>query len=286
MKQWLNRGAAGWRMDVAPWVPDDFWREWRSAIKQHRPDALTIAETWFDASKFFLGDSFDSTMNYIFRNTVLDYAAGGDAKALYENIEQMREAYPAQSFFALMNLLSSHDQARALHQFGLHSEGDPAAGIALAKQRLRLAVFFQMIFPGAPSVYYGDEVGVTGADDPYNRATYPWADRGGKPDLELLADFKRLISLRREHAVLRHGSLAAPLLLNEHVIVLARQDGKHRALTATNNATTPQTVTVQLPTGWNEAELVDALTGERLMPVQGRVMLTVPALFGTVLLGR
>jgi glycosidase len=286
MKQWLNRGAAGWRMDVAPWVPDDFWREWRSAIKQHRPDALTIAETWFDASKFFLGDTFDSTMNYIFRNTVLDYAAGGDALALYENIEQMREAYPTQSFFALMNLLSSHDQARALHQFGFHSDSDAAAKIALAKQRLRLAVFFQMVFPGAPAVYYGDEVGVTGGDDPYNRAPYPWADRGGQPDTALLADFKRLVGMRRAHAVLRHGSLSAPLLINAHVIVLARQDGTLRALTATNNATIPQTVTVSLPAGWDGVQWIDALTGEQLAPLQGRVTLTVPALFGTVLLGR
>ena len=80
-RTWLNAGASGWRMDVAPWVPDDFWREWRSVVKQTKPDALTVAETWFDASKFFLGDEFDSTMNYIFRNAVLDYANGGDAHA-------------------------------------------------------------------------------------------------------------------------------------------------------------------------------------------------------------
>ena len=76
MQFWLDRGAAGWRMDVAPWVPDDFWRAWRIAVKRHQPEALTIAETWFDASKFFLGDTFDATMNYIFRNAVLDFAAG------------------------------------------------------------------------------------------------------------------------------------------------------------------------------------------------------------------
>jgi glycosidase len=118
MKLWLDRGAAGWRMDVAPWVPDDFWREWRKAIKRHKPDALTIAETWFEASKFFLGDSFDSTMNYVFRNTLLDYAGGGKASAGYRNIELMRELYPRQSFNALMDLLSTHDAARALHVFG------------------------------------------------------------------------------------------------------------------------------------------------------------------------
>ncbi len=283
MKQWLDRGAAGWRMDVAPWVPDDFWREWRVAIKQHQPDALTIAETWFDASKFLLGDEFDSTMNYIFRNTVLDYAGGGNAKALYENIELMREAYPPQSFFALMNLLSSHDQARALHQFGYRSDSDAAATIALAKQRLRLAVFFQMVFPGAPAVYYGDEVGLTGGDDPYNRATYPWLDRGGKPDNALLDDFKRLIRLRKDHAVLRHGSLSAPLLLTEHVIVLARQDGKDWAITAANNSVAPQTVTFSLPLGVSAGAWVDAFTGLKVLPVNGSLTLTVPALFGSVL---
>ncbi|MEO8103220.1 MAG: glycoside hydrolase family 13 protein, partial [Betaproteobacteria bacterium] len=219
MKTWLDRGAAGWRMDVAPWVPDDFWREWRTAIKQHQPDALTIAETWFDASKFFLGDTFDSTMNYIFRNTVLEYAAGGKARPLYANLELIREVYPPQALYALMNLLSSHDVARSLHVFGYDGDAAEAEKIRLAKQRLRLAVFFQMIFPGAPAVYYGDEVGVTGGDDPFNRATYPWPDKGGKPDLALLADFRALIAMRRQHSILRHDTLDAPAHIDDHVIV-------------------------------------------------------------------
>ena len=285
MKLWLDRGAAGWRMDVAPWVPDDFWREWRQAIKQHRPDALTVAETWFDASKYFLGDMFDSTMNYIFRNTVLEYAAGGKASDLYPNIELMREAYPAQAFYALMNLLSTHDQARSLHQFGWHAEVRDPGVIALAKQRLKLALLFQMTFPGAPAVYYGDEVGVTGGDDPYNRATYPWADRGGKPDDALLADFKRLIRLRNEHPVLRRGSIDAPLLLDAHVIVLARQLGDSWAITATNNAPAPVTVEVKLPLTMRVASFTDALTGARIQPAHGKLTLMVPALFGSVLLG-
>ncbi len=284
MKQWLDRGAAGWRMDVAPWVPDDFWREWRAVIKQHRSDALTIAETWFDASKYFLGDTFDSTMNYIFRNTVLDYAAGGNAKLLYENLELTREAYPAQAFHALMNLLSTHDQARALHHFGHQADTDDAATIALAKQRLRLAVFFQMVYPGAPSVYYGDEVGVTGGEDPYNRATYPWADRGGKPDEALLQDFKQLIRLRKEHPVLRHGSLMAPLFLDEHVIVLARRDGHHWALAAMNNSSSERTVQVKLPLEFGVGPLQDALTGERTTPSDSQIRLRIPGLHGLVLL--
>ncbi|OYU28714.1 MAG: hypothetical protein CFE41_03655 [Burkholderiales bacterium PBB2] len=277
-RQWLDFGAAGWRMDVAPWVPDDFWREWRQVVKATRPDALTVAETWFDASKYFLGDMFDSTMNYIFRNAVLEYAAGGDAKKLYAQIELMREAYPPQAFYALMNLLSSHDQARALHHFGYSDEPGASAqqrsaqALSLAKQRLRLAVFFQMVFPGAPTIYYGDEVGLGGGEDPYNRAPYPWADEGGRPDLALLADFKRLTTLRHAEPVLRHGSLSAPLHLDANVIVLARQDGEAWALTAMNNAAQSRRVRVTLPSAL-VAQLQRAPSGqaalrEALAPLQ------------------
>ena len=285
MKTWLDRGAAGWRMDVAPWVPDDFWREWRSAIKTHKPDALTVAETWFDASKYLLGDMFDSTMNYIFRNTVLEYAAGGKARSLYPNIELMREAYPPQAFYALMNLLSSHDQARALHQFGWHADTTDAKAIAEARQRLKLAALFQMTFPGSPTVYYGDEVAVTGGDDPYNRATYPWADQGGKPDTDMLATFKQLIGLRNQHAVLRRGTIGAPLYVDDHSIVLLRQLGSSVAITATNNALTAQNVTVQLPPGVHVDRFTDALGGPSVTVAQDKLTLTLPALYGAVLLG-
>lgn len=286
MKQWLDRGAAGWRMDVAPWVPDDFWREWRIAIKQHRPDALTIAESWFDSSKYFLGDTFDSTMNYIFRNAVIDYANGGKATAAYSSIEYLREVYPPQSFHALMNLLSTHDVPRSLHLFGYQSDADPGDKIRQAKQRLRLAVFFQMTFPGAPAIYYGDEVGVTGGEDPFNRATYPWADRGGSPDLELLEEFKRLIAMRKQYPVLRRGRLLAPLHVDDHVIVLAREDGDTWAITATNNSAATLTVTVKLPGALDvNTHFRDALMGDVVSArSNGTLELRIPALFGTTLI--
>lgn len=286
MKLWLDRGAAGWRMDVAPWVPDDFWRAWRGAVKQHRPDALTIAETQFDASKFFLGDEFDSTMNYIFRNAVQDYANGVDARTIYRNIELMRENYPPQAFYALMNLLSTHDSARALFEFGYRDERADAATIALAKQRLRLAVFFQMTFPGAPALLYGDEVGVTGGEDPFNRVTYPWPDRGGKPDTALLADYKKLIKLRKDNAVLRHGTLDAPIHIDDHLIVLIRHDGAHWAIVATNNDKLPHETTVKLPDDLKSVRFVDALSGGKSVAEDGSLKMMVPALFGTVLVNR
>ncbi|MBU6437019.1 MAG: glycoside hydrolase family 13 protein, partial [Betaproteobacteria bacterium] len=249
MQLWLDRGAAGWRMDVAPWVPDDFWREWRRAIKQHRPDALTVAETWFDASKYFLGDMFDSTMNYIFRSAVIDYVAGGDAQAAMRNLEYLREVYPPPAFGALMNLLSTHDVPRTLYVLGDTGPDAPAARRADARRRYLLAVFLQMTYAGAPAVYYGDEVGVTGGEDPYNRAPYPWADLGGQPDTDMLARVTQLIALRHAQPVLRRGAVLAPLHVDANVIVQARRQGDTWAVVASNNAEQPRTVRVALPPG-------------------------------------
>lgn len=285
MQYWLDQGGAGWRMDVAPWVPDDFWREWRSAVKAHRPDAMTVAETWFDASKFLLGDMFDSTMNYIFRNAVLEYAGGADARLMYANLEWLREAYPPQALYALMNLLSTHDQARSLHVLGDHGDSSDATVRALAKRRLLLAMLFQMSYPGSPAVFYADEVGVTGGDDPFNRVTYPWADRGGDPDLSMLKKVQSLIRMRKDHAVLRRGSLEAPLYLDQHVIVLLRRLGDEIAIVATNNSDQEQSVSITLPADLIGASLVDALSGEAFAMSDGQWQLRVPALSGRVLVG-
>ena len=280
-RTWLRRGASGWRMDVAPWVPDDFWREWRMAVKQTQPDAITIAETWFDASKYFLGDTFDSTMNYVLRNALLDFANGNDARKLVANLEHLREAYPPQAFHALMNLVSSHDQARALHVLG----GPVDASLDVmqkAKQRLRLATLVQMTLPGSPTVYYGDEVGLSGGDDPYNRMPYPWADQGGYPDLSLRQDFKSLLQMRHQHAVLRQGTLQAPLASNAHVVVLARQLGKEMALMAYNNSEQAQTLTLAMPSSL-QGETLFKWWGEGGLDLkEGQMTLTIPALSGWV----
>jgi len=285
MQHWLGKGLSGWRMDVAPWVPDDFWREWRTAVKTAKPDAVTVAETFFDASKFFLGDEFDSTMNYIFRSTVVAYANGAKARDVWRNIELMRENYPPQAFSALMNLIDSHDSARALYDFGWKDEHADAATVALAKQRLRLAVFLQMTMPGAPAIYYGDEVGVTGGDDPFDRGTYPWPDLGGKPDEAMLAEYKTLTKLRHDNPVLRHGSLEAPGYLDDHVVVVVRHDGGQWAIVATNNARATRTVKVHLPGPIAVSTFTDALTGTNLAAAaDGTLEFAVPAMFGSVLL--
>jgi cyclomaltodextrinase / maltogenic alpha-amylase / neopullulanase len=205
-------------------------------------------------------------------------------------LELTREAYPTPMLQANMNLLSTHDQARALHAFGIkgnpHTDAgtDPAA-LAEAKQRLLLSVLFQVGFPGAPTVYYGDEVGVGGGDDPFNRATYPWADEGGQPDLQLRAQFQRLLSLRNAQPVLRRGSLSAPLLLTDNVIVLHRQLGNQHALVLMNNSKAEAPITVTLPRGLPGA-WIDGLGGPAASARNGQLSLTLPPLSGRVLLSQ
>jgi glycosidase len=284
-RRWLRQGAGGWRMDVAPWVPDDFWREWRLAVKQTQPDAVTISEVWFDASKYLLGDTFDSTMNYVWRNAILDFAAGQDARQLATHLEHLREAYPPQALQALMNLISSHDQPRALHVLGDRPEASIASR-QLARERFRLATLVQMSLPGAPTIYYGDEVGLSGGDDPYNRAPYPWADEGGLPDLAMRDELRRLMTLRQQQPVLRNGTLLAPLMQTPQVLVLARQHGhgqkRQWVLMAFNNSDQAQAVSLEMPSSLRHAQFSNWWGNAQLQHDSKRLTLTLPALGGSM----
>lgn len=285
-KYWLGQGISGWRMDVAPWIDDDFWRNWRSAVKATDANAVTIAETWFDSSKFFLGDEFDSTMNYIFHDAVLDFANGGNASTVYKNLEMLREHYPNQALHALMNLISSHDVPRALYNLGDVSSSTDAATVMLAKQRLFLATLFQMSYPGSPSIYYGDEVGVTGGADPMNRATYPWQDKGGAPDTALLTKFKQLVNMRKSYDILRQGSLEAPLYTDSHTLVLLRKLNGQNAIIALNNDSNAESVSLTLPATL-AGTYSDVLNGgAAVVDASGNVTLTIPALSGCVLISQ
>ena len=285
-KYWIDQGISGWRMDVAPWVSDEFWRGWRPAVKSKDPDAVTVAETWFDASKFLLGDEFDSTMNYIFRNAVLDFAAGKDANQIYRNLEMVREHYPAQALYALMNLFSSHDVERALYILGYQGSSTDPAVVTEAKQRFVLATLFQMSYPGAPSIYYGDEVGVTGGADPANRSTYPWADQGGTPDVDMHAKMKSLIKMRKDYPILRQGSLSAPLYSDANVVVLLRELNGQKALVMLNNGTTEKALSLALPATL-AGSYQDVLTSSGFtVEASGSLTLTIPALYGRVLISQ
>ncbi len=272
-------GVAGWRVEMAPTMPGGAARVWRAAIKAPKADALAIAASPSNPAPYLLGDEFDTAASETFARAVIDYASGGDATRMMDALEREREALPPPARGALLNPLSTARAGRALRR-----SADAAAMPApadRAKQRLRLAVFFQMTWPGAPVILAGDEVGL---DD--DAADVPWADRGGHPDAALRADVMRLARLRRNLPLLRRGELLAPLHVDANVVVLARRLGPAWALTATNNADTPRTVTVALPAD-APGRWADAMTpGPELAAAPDRTLtLVAPAHFGIVLRG-
>jgi glycosidase len=133
-------------------------------------------------------------------------------------------------------------------------------------------------------VYYGDEVGLTGGEDPDNRRPFPWADEGGQPDTAMLAEFRRLIALRHAQPILRRGILGVPLHVDAHVVALPRRLDGRFAITASNNADAPRRVSIALPAD-APARFVDPLDGSEWRALEGRLEVTLPARFGRVLLG-
>lgn len=222
IKKWLRRGADGFRLDVADELPDEFIKRFRTALKKADPDALLIGEVWEDASNkisygekrgFLLGQELDSVMNYVFRQAVLDYLTGKDAGLFSMRLHSLTENYPPQSLYSAMNLLSSHDVPRALTVLSdapdfrtlsrqqQHDYMIPHEKAELAKRRMVLATALQMTLPGAPTVYYGDEMEMSGYADPFNRAPMDW-EHG---ESEIFRQIKMFAKLRNENQILRTG---------------------------------------------------------------------------------
>ena len=219
---WLGLGADGFRLDVADELPDAFLSLLKARVRQLKPDGLVLGEVWEDASnkiayhvrrRYFVDGTLDAVMNYPFRTAILDLLRGrDDGRKLRQTVMTLLENYPPQVLSCCMTLLGSHDTPRILTALVDDFDGPREALAsrqlspqqkALAKQRLLAAAFLQFTLPGAPSIYYGDEAGMEGGKDPFNRRPYPW----GKEDPELLAHFRNLGRLRRDCASLRLGTL-------------------------------------------------------------------------------
>ena len=217
---WLRLGADGFRLDVADELPNEFMAALKRRVRQLKPDALVLGEVWEDASnkiaynvrcRYFVDGTLDSVMNYPFRTAILNYLRGkDDGKALGRTVRTIMENYPAQVLHCNMNLLGTHDTARILTTLVDEYDG-PRQEMAKrtlrpaqreqAKQRLLLASFLQYTLPGSPSLYYGDEAGMEGGKDPFNRRTYPW----GREDETLLDHYRTLGYLRKDNPALRTG---------------------------------------------------------------------------------
>ena len=183
----------GWRLDVGDEVSHRYWNRFRQAVKKEFPAALIVGEVWHYAADFLQGDTWDSVMNYPFRNAVMDFAAKETITAteFLNELGFLRGNLNTASQPLLWNLIDSHDTPRALHECGEN------------KDKLRLLAAFQLLLPGMPFLYYGDEVGMTGGPDPDCRRGMLWDEE--KQDRELLQYYQKLIALRKQHPFLTHG---------------------------------------------------------------------------------
>ena len=284
VRHWLRAGASGWRLDVADELPDDFIGEIRTAMEETAPDSFLLGEVWEDATtkiaysmrrRYLLGQELHGVMNYPFRTALIAYLLGGDADEFRETLESLRENYPPHAFYSLMNFLSTHDTPRILTVLGAdHVPGSKEeravfrlspARRQLGLKRLRLAALVLFTFPGAPTVYYGDEAGMEGWEDPFNRAGYPW----GQEDSELKSFFSKLAHLRREQPALQTGQLHWRWTAGS-LLVFARELDGQLLTTVVNAADTPQSLT--LP--WFGDTARDLLSSEALSPADNVLPLT------------
>lgn len=190
---WLEEtGMDGWRLDVPFKIPLDFWREFRQVVKTVNPQAYLVGEVWREAAPWITGDSFDGVTNYRLRDLVLDYVLTNilDGEDFGFELQTLLDSHgPAAQ--SMLNLLDSHDTPRILTTLG----GDV--------NRLQIALTIQMTLPGAPMIYYGDEVGLLGENDPDCRRCMPW-DQDDWND-QVVRITRDLVSLRRDHPALRYG---------------------------------------------------------------------------------
>lgn len=296
-RYWLNEGIDGWRLDVPFCINDDsFWQGFRDVVKQSNPDAYITGEIPWDATRWLQGDQFDGVMNYLFTyccwgffgGAALDWDLVGhwwthgpdlfktDAANFAANTEELLTKYPRPFALAQLNLLDSHDTARFLSLV----RGD--------KRLLRLATLFQMTYPGAPCIFYGDEIGLSGGKDPLCRQSFPWEENPWEEtrwDHSLLNFFKRMIQLRKAHPALRSGEFKT-LYAQGEVLVYLRQTNGERFIIVINRSQSPYLLDIPVPNTLAEGSLWhDQFSQGAARVVKGRLTgLSLPSLSGAVLM--
>jgi glycosidase len=196
--KWTRFGIGGWRLDVADEITDDLIKEIRTSMENAKPDTVLIGEVWEDATnkisygqrrKYLLGDELHSTMNYPLKDNLIAYLNGYiNARDFFMRIMSLKENYPREAFYSAFNSMGTHDTRRIRTEIP-------------DLERLKIAVSMVMTFPGVPCVYYGDEAGMTGERDPYNRGPYPW----GREDTDIQEHYKKMIATRKESEAFTSG---------------------------------------------------------------------------------
>lgn len=290
LRTWIARGVSGFRLDVADELPDSFLDRVCAAIKSAGRECAVIGEVWEDAStkvaygvrrRYLLGKQLDSVMNYPFKEAILGYVRHGSCHQFFNTVMSILENYPKPVLDVLMNSISTHDVERALTMLA----GEPAGwndrnwqgqNHRLSEQRyehgkklMRLAAVLQYMLPGIPCLYYGDEAGLYGYKDPFNRLCYPW----GREDQDLLELFTRLGALRTAYPYLSTASFSA-LTVTPETAAFVRTGETGEFYTAVNRTSREQTVL--LPMRFQESTtrlLFGEFTAPGVLPAYGCAIL-------------
>lgn len=299
VRRWIKDGASGWRLDVADELPDSFIRGIRSAIRETADDGLLLGEVWEDASnkisygiqrRYLLGEELDGVMNYPLREALLAFMLGrSSAESAVRTLRSLMENYPPENLSAGLNLIGSHDSPRVLTLLG-----DPPEDLTpqkkeefrlteeklrLAKDRLKALSLLQFTLPGVPCVYYGDEAGLQGFDDPFNRGTYPW----GREDTELLAHYRMLAGLRKQYPFLIDGGCSLQWY-GEHIFTCERisECGTEQIFAIVNRHLFGE-VSFELPLPRGTEFVLDLLAADVFSEKGENLVLTMPPLSAKLL---
>lgn len=246
LEYWMSQGAAGFRLDVADELPNEFLEHLHDCVKGYDNDKIVIGEVWEDASnkeaygekrRYLLGGQLDSVMNYPFRTAIMRYMGGCSPFEFRECIMTILENYPKPTVDVLMNFVSTHDIERAITVLG----GEPANGrgkdwmaerrltpqqYEIGKKKLKCAMALQFFLPGVPSIYYGDEAGLDGYGDPFNRRCFPW----GHEDFDLISYTQNLSRIRKMSKVFIDGRLKFLTLSNDYIIFARYHEHDRKAM--------------------------------------------------------
>ena len=286
-EEWIRFGIDGWRLDVPAEIDDDsFWQEFRRRVRAINPEAYIVGEIWHDARRWLQGDQFDAVMNYLVTGACLGFFPGKnldlsvvhesgsfkrsvralDANEFADQIDGILGLYAPEVTRSQLNLLDSHDTPRFLSC----ASGDLPG--------LKLALMFMFTFPGAPCIFYGDEIGLDGRQDPECRKSFPWDVSKWNRDLR---DYtKALIALRKAHAALR-GTDFQRLYSAGGVYAFARGSGKDRIVVVLNAAEEERTVDLDgLDPGRKRPRTLSGPA--KAQNAEGRLQVIIPARSGAV----
>ncbi|MFP4497961.1 MAG: glycoside hydrolase family 13 protein [Vulcanimicrobiota bacterium] len=297
----VEEGIDGWRLDVAFCIPHGFWKEWRKVVKGINPLAYLVAEVIEIKPEYLQGDEFDALMNYPFAINLISYFVNKKNKIstteFVKRMEDLRKAYPDEITRVMQNLLSSHDTPRLrtfivnpdmnLEEWSLHHSRSQAEhnleyrldrGAEIHKKIHKMMAAFQLTYMGAPMIYYGDELGMSGANDPDCRKPMLWEDlkyedeicyphkdkpkvkEQNAPDLELKEYYKKLIQIRKKHISLRRGSFKVLLSDDERdILAFQREYKQEKIITVFNNNKETQNISlfVEIPEGETFTDLLE-----------------------------